>query len=111
MPRRIALLAAVLLSACATPPDTYSIDPAFRDDQAAVVRDAVEAWCDAVAYCPTEIAWTGEDRGRIYLDHNFAALRRPHASAAVNDGDKIRLDPAHGWDHLPSLWLAVAHEV
>lgn len=33
-------------------PPTYGIDPKFTPDQAAVIKDVFQAWCDAVGYCP-----------------------------------------------------------
>lgn len=103
-------LALFLLCACgATPPEFFSIDPAFSPEQAETIRSAVSSWCEAVGYCPEERA---APRGRfIAVDSLPEVFDCPEGSVCKrtghNDGDNVRLVPR---DDLSALWLVAAHE-
>lgn len=97
------------------PPSTYGIDPGFTDNQAAVIKDVFQAWCDKTGYCPSQ-----NDRsfhGFIFISttsfgesHScpsgkicFIAGRNYGTHIAISD-KLLALGP-------DQLWLHVAHEV
>lgn len=110
MKRALALL---LLASCVPspppPPDTFSIDPEFSPEQAAVLRDGVSAWCDAVGWCPTEVEHS--DRGHFILSVDYARDTADDTSSAYNDGTNIYVDAASSAAlDLSILWIVTTHE-
>lgn len=100
--------------ASAPPPEHFSVDSDFSESEAAVVRDVMSAWCDAVAYCPDEVLQA--ERGAVNLvadldDRGMAAGDVEREVVARNSGDAIRVAANRKYDSLQVLWVSVAHEV
>jgi hypothetical protein len=73
-------------------PDTYSIDPAFDDNQAATIRDAFATWCASpVAYCPHEGDWTGPEAAGAIVLERYYPRDRPEIEIAMNDDRRVRV--------------------
>jgi hypothetical protein len=101
----------ILLAACApetTPPETFSIDADFPEPVAETIRDAVDAWCDAVGWCPEETSDTTA-RGRFVFSEATVKASDQGDVAGFNDGWRIVLIP--GERSLDMVWSNVAHEI
>lgn len=106
-------LGLLLVAGCSAqqlpPPDTFSIDPAFSPEQAAVLRDGVSAWCDAVDWCPAEVEHS--DRGHFILSLDYAHDTADDTSSAYNDGTNIYVAAASSAARdLGTLWVVTTHE-
>lgn len=113
------LLLALLFNGCAfpDPPEYYSIDSGFEDQEQETIRAGFAAWCEVVDYCPKETLWS--ERGWVRLVDDIAEperVRRVCPTCAVSgmnmhaDGIEIarnRVSP----DSMDSLWWVVAHEI
>lgn len=108
------LLLGALLTGCgaAEPPSTISVQN-FSKEQRTVVLDAVDAWCEAVGWCPTVARWS--ESGQIMqvdeLDQASAAPCPEGLTCRVlgtNFGDSIGIEPIADLD---TLWMVAAHEV
>ena len=94
-------------------PAAYSIDPGFTHAQAETIRDAFDAWCDRVGYCPGEAPWVGADAsGAIALLDDYPS-DRPEDEIAMNDHTRIRFRASRTdvLDDLGALWHVTAHEI
>lgn len=113
------LMAAGLISGCGTPPppDHVSIQPGFSESETTVIRSALDAWCDAVGWCPSDAIWV--DRGRIELvDHidqgdapKLCSTGKTCQVSAENDGDNVNVLRDRHVRDLDTLWIEVAHEI
>lgn len=112
---------ALALSACEpAPPSTVSIDMVFTLEQRAEIVAGLDAWCDAVGWCP-EVVSDGEGRihgTRDYSSHNrtpgSAAFEFPHdrTGAGVNPGASEVLVDLQWADKYPECFrVAVWHEL
>jgi hypothetical protein len=136
----LALATALLLTGCGFSAPRAYVVPESRDEaatpaeahaaglltpaEAAVVRDAVAAWCDATdgAWCAVEAA--AADRGAFAVvahlrpeDPGACPTGRTCFVAGHNDGDRVQvaadvLDVGDGSvpDPLAELWRTAAHE-
>lgn len=99
------------------PPDHVSIQPGFSEAETTVIRSALDAWCEAVGWCPPDAIWV--DRGRIELvDHidqgDAPKLCSPGKTCQVsaeNDGDNVNVLRDRHVRDLDTLWIEVAHEI
>lgn len=108
---RFRFLLVFALFACGAPPDVFSVDPDLGV-RAEVVRDAVDAWCVAVGYCPTEQTWAGDAPGSIRLVDAVPPGRNGRPLVGKNLGDRIILDRgAAAETELDRLWVIIAHEI
>jgi hypothetical protein len=110
--RAVGLCLTAWCGGCASdePPATFSIDPVFSAEEAAVIRDAIDAWCDAVDYCPTEEPFRGKQPGAIVAD----AGEIQGTNCAENmrsEGQWIHVDPYCRAFDLDMFWTVIAHEI
>ena len=110
MTRKAALVLTLLLTACYQKPDTFSVDPAFSEAEQIVIRDAVQAWCDMVEYCPTEVKFEGRKPGAIVAETQHIKGYQC-AENMGSEGNYIRIDPECRSYGLDMLWAVAAHEV
>jgi hypothetical protein len=118
----LALLALLLLCVngwgCAqSPPEHFSIDPDFSEQERAVILDVLASWCDAAGYCPTEATWS--ERGRFELVDKLSQKgmgKCPEGTTCVvparNRNDNVlvaRVRPST--EDLDLFWTEMAHEV
>lgn len=94
------------------PPETFSIDSDFSPAEAAVIRDAVDAWCEAVGWCPEETD-DAEARGRYV--RSFVTGKEPGPGKncpGYNDTWRVVIADQRGaWGgNLDMLWEIAAHE-
>jgi hypothetical protein len=120
--RNVVLVLILLAFGCAAPdrhpPSTITIDPALSAAEQETIRSTVDAWCDAVGWCPTERAWTGDGEGRFELvdDLSERDIVCPEGMqcevAGRNNGERVAIAANRtGADDMALLWVIVAHEI
>lgn len=102
------LLLGLMACACGQDrPDTFSIGPGVNVD---VARDAFGAWCEAVGYCPAEVAWVDGAPGSVQFERDW---QHSADDNGYNEGERIVLNPAATWmwGDAHATWFVLAHEV
>ena len=115
------LLGCALAFGCAAPepPRYFSVDSDFGEGERETIHATVDAWCDAVGWCPEEALWS--DRGRVMLvdhlphDEETRSACPDGLTCGVfgrNDGDVVRIardriEP----DNMAVLFVITAHEI
>lgn len=116
--KALMIIAALILVACGrTPPEAISFDPELSQAQVEIARDAVDAWCDAVGWCPQESTWT--DSGRFivvgHIDQGAASRKCPPGAkcevSAQNTGGNVDILRGNQADEGDRFWILVAHEI
>lgn len=78
----LALFALTLVAGCNPgPPSTVSIGTEFTLEQRAEIVAGIDAWCDAVGWCPYVVT---DGEGKIHGTRNYKAYNRTEGSAAVH---------------------------
>jgi hypothetical protein len=94
------------------PPETFAVDPEFSEMQAAAIRDARDAWCQAVDFCPVEVEFGSQDRGNILVDAGYWRFGENNNLLGWNDTNNVRVNPNNAWINDPIVfWFGVAHEL
>lgn len=113
---KVALAFACLALACGPkpPPDHFSIASDFSAPEAETIRAAVDGWCDAVDYCPTEVRWA--ERGRITMVDSVSAEcpAGTDCRAFGQSVDEDRIEIArnrYSPDDMAQFWVSISHEI
>ena len=103
-----AALALLAAGGCSrdTPPEHYTFDATISEPQREAYRAAVDAWCDAAAYCPSEAL--SAERGHVWASTTFAF----GSFSAFNTGDGVvfRADQPLMQD-MVAFYNAALHEI
>jgi hypothetical protein len=113
----VLLIALVFIGCGRQAPEHFSIDEGFSESEAATIRAAVDAWCEAAGWCPSEVGRA--ERGRFSLVDHLEMDEGDSCPEGLdcivggrNDGDNIRIASDFiAKEGLDVLFTIAAHEV